>query len=349
MSLTAQTIRTILAALVTCLAIGSFVSNAAAQVTDQAEKKGSTIRGVVTYADTSRPLRHAAVNMIGDDNAAWQGRSITDGRGRFTLENVSAGRYLLIVDAPGILMPQAYARNAGSVAAQIRLEETRDLFKEIVVNGTDPVDVTLQAVRGGVITGRVITEDDQPVPDADIKLLKREDGKWVPVDFTWRGPDENKRKTDPSGVYRIARLHSGEYLVRVSEPKIGYDTMAHDDEAYSNGSLMVTYYPAANSIEEAQAVTVVEGSESTGVDIRMPDRTPRTISGTLTVGADDQPAAYADVLIERPDEVGFVSAIVESTTAADHEGKWVMHGVAQGEYDYRGPTATRRSAGEDFR
>jgi hypothetical protein len=326
--------RTILIALVTSIAFVTFISEAAAQPTVQGEKKeGSTIRGIVTYADTGRPVRHAGVALIRNDTGVWQGNAVTDGHGRFTFENMPAARYLLIVDAPGILKPQSYARNGGSVSAQIRVTETRDLFREIVVNGTDAVDVTLQAVRGGVITGRVVTDDDQPAADADVKLLVREDGKWVPVLFTWR--DDPKLKTDPNGVYRIAGLYAGEYLVRVSEPQIGYDGMPYDDEAYSDGELMVTYYPAANGLKDAQAVTVVEGSESTGVDIRMIERTGRTISGTLTVGADDDPAAYADLVIERAEEVGFGSKVRDSTTRADHEGKWEMRGVPAGDYVIR--------------
>lgn len=60
MSLTAQTIRTLLAAL--ALVLASSFTNA------QTENKqgGSTIRGAVVYADTGRPLRYAGIDLFAD-------------------------------------------------------------------------------------------------------------------------------------------------------------------------------------------------------------------------------------------------------------------------------------------
>ena len=343
MSLTAQTIRTIHVAVAVCLVLVAAANEATTQ--EQPEKTGSTIRGVVTYADTGRPLRFAAVLIISNDTGQHLPHTVSNGRGQFVLQGVPAGRYLLFVESPGILIPSGYAMNMGSVTSQLRLNEKRDVFTEVVVNGTDNVEVKVQAVRGGVITGRVVTEDDQPVADADIKLLKRENDNWTPVGFTWDGNGDRDRTTDPNGVYRIAGLSAGEYMVRVSEPNVGYDDKAHEQDAYSNGSLMVAYYRSATSVKEAQVVSVVEGSESTGIDIRMPDRIPRTLSGTVTLGPNNVPAAFAEVLVESRDELGFQS-LLDTTTRADNEGKWVVHGIPAGQYVVRFAGSTRVGSGE---
>ena len=333
MSLTAQIIRPIFVTVAVCLVFVAAANKAVTQVREQPERKtGSMIRGVVTYADTGRPLRFATVNIINNDTGKVDHYTVSDGRGQFVITNVPAGRYVLYVTAPGILTPDLYLVNTGSVTSQLRLKEKRELFTELVVNGTDTVDVKVQGVRGGVITGRVVTEDDQPVAEADVKLLKRENGKWLTVNSTWR--DTRDPKTDPSGVYRIAGLDAGEYIVRVSEPDVGSDGKIAEQGAYSNGSLMVTYYPAATTLKEAQAVSVVEGSESTGIDIRMPDRIPRSLSGTVTFGPNNVPGAFIGVLVESSDEVGFRS-VMDVTTRADNEGKWVVHGVPAGQYVVR--------------
>ncbi|HET8782300.1 MAG TPA: carboxypeptidase-like regulatory domain-containing protein [Pyrinomonadaceae bacterium] len=296
---------------------------------------GSTVRGLVVYSDTGRPLRHASVNLVNNDNGAYQGHAVTNGRGQFVLEHVTAGRYILFTDLPGILLPANFERNMAPVNSQLRLNAKRDLFTEVVVNGSESVDVKIQAVRGGVITGRVVTEDDQPVPNADIKLLKRENDKWRPDPVTWRGASEEQRpKTDASGGYRIAGLEAGDYIVRVSEPTIGFDRFVHADDAYSDGRLMVAYYPSATNIKEAQAVSVVEGNESTGVDIRLPERIPRTISGNVTYGPDDAPAASIEILIEPADESGFLSDF-NTTVRADSKGNWVVPGIPAGNYVVR--------------
>jgi hypothetical protein len=66
-------------------------------------------------------------------------------------------------------------------------------------------------------------------------------------------------------------------------------------------------------------VPVIERSESTGIDVRMPERIPRTISGTVTYGRGDKPASYIDILIERREEVGFTSVRDETVPTSDSQ------------------------------
>jgi hypothetical protein len=264
------------------------------------------------------------------DNVQWA--SVTDRGGEFVFERIPAGRYLAFVDAPGILKPEGFKQHQGPVIAQLKLNETRDRFTEVVVNGAGSVNVRVQAARGGVMTGRVVTEDDQPIVDADIKLLKNENGKWLPVDYTWRASGDRKGlNTDAGGVYRLAGLPSGDYLVRVSEAVIPADTSRRGDDPYYDGSLMVTFYPSANTIDDAQAVSVIEGSEATGIDIRVPERRPHTISGRV-VGPDNQPGAHAEIWIERTDEIGFASELPLASGLSDAEGNWRVDGIPAGQY-----------------
>jgi hypothetical protein len=346
--------RTILVSVV-CLWILTSPIKSVAQTDPDPERitGGSTVRGTVTYSDTGRPMRYASVHLLNDDNGAYVGHAVTNGRGQFVMEHVTAGRYILYADLPGVLVPGRYERNMAPVTSQLRLNAKRDRFTEVVVNGTDSVDVKINVVRGGVITGRVVTEDDQPVPNAEVNLLKRENDKWTPDVSRWSGArEEDRTKTDASGVYRIAGLEAGDYLVRVSEPTIGYDRFAHADDAYSNGSLMVTYYPFATSIKEAQSVTVVEGGESSGVDIRLSERIPRSISGTITHGPNDAPAGYIRILIERTEETGFLSSVLstfDTTARADDNGNWVVQGVPAGNYVVRFTGSVRAASSESGR
>jgi hypothetical protein len=85
---------------------------------------------------------------------------------------------MILIDAPGIPRPQGFRTRESPLIPQLRLSDEQDLFTEVVVNGTETVEVKIQAVRGGVITGRVVTDDDQPLPKADVKLLRKQNGKW---------------------------------------------------------------------------------------------------------------------------------------------------------------------------
>jgi hypothetical protein len=333
MSLAAQTLRSIIPSLALCLAIFASAGRIAAQ-DEPKNPGGSTVRGTVTYSDTGRPVRNAKVGLYNNEPAWTELHGVTDWRGEFVIEGIPAGRYLLLVDAPGILTPQGVKSSHLPRFAQLSLSGERDLFTEIVVNGTDSLnDVKVRAIRGGVITGRVVTHDDQPLAKAEIKLLRKENGKWLPVNFTWNSSRTQRRdlRTDPSGLYRIAGLPAGEYLVRSSEPDVDTGGSSVPDDVFSSGTWMMTYYPSATSLEEAQPVTVVEGSESTGIDIRVPDRTPHAIAGRV-IGPEDQPAFYARIRIERRDELGFVDTEYEVATYAGIDGSWRIPGVPAGDY-----------------
>jgi len=327
MRLTAQIIQTVLAAIVLCFS--------ATAVKTQPERKpgNSSIRGTVVYSDTGRPLRHARVSLFGVGDQR-EHDSVTDLRGRFGFTDLPAGRYQIRIEAPGILQSETFVPRIAATVQHRLLPSRVEFVTEVILNGTDSIDLKLQAVRGGVITGRVVTEDDQPVIDADIKLLRRENGKWVPDWTTWSNPfgDKPGLKTDAGGVYRIAGLRSGEYLVRVSEPTLGDDGIPGDEDSYSLGSFMVAYYPAATSVKDAQAVSVTVGNESTGIDIRMPERASHTLTGTVTFASDNMPGAFVEVTIERNDEIGYTRATRESTTRTDNEGKWQVAGLPPGEY-----------------
>ena len=173
MSLTAQMIRTLF--LVTVM-----VCFCTTQVQPQTEDKAgdSTIRGTAIYSDTGRPVRHARITRYDPENRR-QDDIVTDLRGHYVFVNLPAGKHLLAVEAPGLLEPYSNVARVETMVMKPRWPDKHELLTEVTVNGTDSVDVKVNAVRGGVITGRVVTEDDQPLAKAEIKLLRRENGKWV--------------------------------------------------------------------------------------------------------------------------------------------------------------------------
>ncbi len=109
-------IRTILVSMVVCLWILTSPIKSLAQTDPDPERRtgGSTVRGTVTYSDTGRPMRYSSVHLINDDNGAYAGHAVTNGRGQFVLGHVTAGRYILYADLPGVLVPGRYERNIGT-------------------------------------------------------------------------------------------------------------------------------------------------------------------------------------------------------------------------------------------
>ena len=285
---------------------------------------GATIRGQVVYSDTGHPLRHARLNLISIENNASSWSGATNKRGEFVFENVPPGQHLIIIDSLNILRP-VVGMSRLTWTNLLRLGE-REFLTEVSVSGTENLELKIKAQRGGVITGRVFDENDEPVADAEVRLLKREADKWIPVAATWPGR-RGAIRTDTTGTYRVTGLRSGDYLVRVSEASLSPDNES-DHELYGEGYLMATYYPDTAKIKDAQAVSVIQGRETTGVDVRLPDRQLYTVSGTLTFGSEGR-SGFMN--IRRKEEVGVSSDLHNVTVATDKDGNW-RAGLPDGEY-----------------
>jgi len=325
MRLTTRIIRLLLPALFVCC----WTSQVKPQTIDK--PAGSTVSGIIVYSDTGHPVRHARVTLFSEERQ-WRLETLSDLRGRFEFEPVIAGRYFVMVEAPGLLSPYLTAVRTQGVVPRPRYPDVSDVMTRVTVNGRDALELKIKAVRGGVITGKVLGEDDQPVPEAEIRLLRREDGKWVPLKISWSDGDGQPQRADVTGVYRIAGLPSGDYLVRASQPSTPDDNMPGEEDAYSNGGFMIAYYPAATRLKDAQAVSVVAGSESTGIDIRLPQQESHTITGTVAFALNKKPVSYIEIIVERSDEVGFGKLINTSIAKTDNEGKWQVSGLPSGEY-----------------
>lgn len=293
---------------------------------------GSSIRGRVVYADTGNPLRRAKVHIVYPQQPESRFDNLTGRKGEFVIPNLPTGRYFLVVEAPGVLSPDLNYRRDTSILDDIYFSDSRNLFHEVYVNGKDNAYVEIKARRGGVITGRVTSEDDQPLTSALIKLYLKKSGKLFPISSTWNRYSDSPTGTDSNGNYRIAGLAAGEYIVRVSEhdSPTGNGDVA---DSYGNGSFMVFYYPGASTIKNAQTVSIVEGSEATGIDIRMPERSAHTVSGLVTLGPDRQPAAYLEVRLDRVEEQRAPTySMSDASTRTDESGRWEVRGIPDGDY-----------------
>ena len=82
---------------------------------EQKPSGGSVIRGRVTYADTGHPLRRAEVTLLSHDRDIGDSKSVTDRNGEFAFYNVSAGKYLLLTQAPDIVNHGLESSRARSV------------------------------------------------------------------------------------------------------------------------------------------------------------------------------------------------------------------------------------------
>ena len=313
------------------------------QQTDSA-RKTSTVHGRVIYEDTRRPLRRVEVSIYDPagksslrNHSAW-----TDGRGQFQIKDVPAGRYFVVINAPGIVRSGPYDSE----------EEKRKGLTSVTVDGTSDPEVIVRVRRGAAISGRVTYADGDPAINTSIRVLRKQGGKWTPV---YVGVGSNDRVlTDDRGVYRVSGLLPGEYLVGAAEEKWGLELTARDQPDGSNllnrALLATTFYDGAASLTGATVLTIQAGDEQKDIDITLTDRPVHGISGTVTLKGNSRPMVRVRVSLKRKDEspAALSDDLEDPVTNTDESGRFTFDEVQDGNYTITITPARWYSRSEDF-
>ncbi|HKQ79601.1 MAG TPA: carboxypeptidase-like regulatory domain-containing protein [Blastocatellia bacterium] len=218
--------------------------------------------GVITgrIAADGRPVAgakvfvHSTGGKIGDMQT-----TASDADGVFEMTGLGPGAYSVSTMVPGYVEP------SGSLNPRMyRIGE----------------NVTINLMKGGVITGRVTDEFGEPMVGARVVAQKVRTLEGKPD----RGANmmevaSSGRETDDRGVYRIFGLVSGVYVVSLNGPSISIPGVAQ-----SRGAQQV-YHPSSNRNTAAE-VTVMGGAETSGIDIRRREMRGHSISGSVTGDAD---------------------------------------------------------------
>jgi protocatechuate 3,4-dioxygenase beta subunit len=157
--------------------------------------------GSVVADATGRPVKGAAVTVIVFSTAATFARSVTtDRQGRFIIGGLEAAQVRVSASAPGFLSTSV-GKNGP--------EDTIGTY--IPLQDGQPVGpITLRLVKGGVITGAIADGAGEPMGGILVQSFRRSFANSV-RQFTASGTGH----TDDRGVYRIAGLVPGTYVVGV--------------------------------------------------------------------------------------------------------------------------------------
>ncbi len=173
---------------------------------------------------------------------------------------------------------------------------------------------TLTLIKGGVITGKVITTDGEPITGVYISALMVRDAEGFKVRQSTGG---RTRMTDDRGIYRLYGLAPGTYIV--------YCRAVGDTQSAT------TYHPSSTR-DTASEVTVSNGSEAMGIDIRLRDERGHVISGTVTGGGDSStPYMLAGITLFNTATGTFSGS--SSARSGESENGFAILGVDDGEYE----------------
>lgn len=287
-----------------------------AQSQGREEKSISTLRrdGTITgrvVTDDGHPASDAVIlaSEIGADMYRAY-RTECDDEGNFKLMGLQPGAYKISASLPG------YVNASDSRIYRIG------------------ANVTIRIVKGGVITGRVTNARGEPLEMVSVNLLTARglEGR----DASLSQEFSNKHfLTDDRGVYRAYGLPPGVYVVSATDIPIA---------SFNSGSIphdSPTYYPSVKR-ETATEVTVRNGEEVNGVDIRHRGERGHSITGAISGNIlPSSLSGVPGVLLtnEASKEVEGLEFLIGSRSFG-------FHGVSDGVYELKayGPAGSSISA-----
>ena len=187
------------------------IVNDLARINKENSVVGHRISGMVTMKTDNQPVVKTKIEIRGTNNLAagaplFVSKIFTDEQGRWTLDNVPDGNYVVLIDPTVTLLP--VKTNNGKVD-EIRLGITAKFVAqtfEVKMAGTDIDDLTIQVIKGGRITGKVIMHGSEPIPEGLIVLPEQtiKFGR-SPIRFA---------PVNPDGTFTLDAVPTGEILLK---------------------------------------------------------------------------------------------------------------------------------------
>ncbi len=232
--------------------------------------KPGTVEGSVTNALNHAPIRQAVVSINSSHGSTYVGQ--TDDGGKFHISNVSPDTYFV-----GEARAQSFRyRPPGRISsAQITVTEAQDVTGIKVE--MDPL---------GVISGKVVDDDGEPVRDAQVTALASDYSRG-----TRTLNAQGYSHTDDHGEFRLFDLTPGRYLVRVwLRPEFSPAETPNVHRSTPEMGYAATYYPQGTDPTGAVASEVAPGAEVTGVNIRLRSVPVYHIRGKLNQSGEGGPS-----------------------------------------------------------
>ncbi|MDQ1637993.1 MAG: hypothetical protein QOF62_1332 [Pyrinomonadaceae bacterium] len=229
-----------------------------------------------------------------------QRATATDSEGNFRFDGLDSALYLFSAAAPGYVMP---TRDPDANAVYYRLNES----------------ISLNLIKGGVITGTVLSSSGEPVVQVPVRatLVRDANGKAAKsLGF------QMARATDDRGIYRLYGLAPGTYVVSAGGRNSFGGNGAYDEDA-------PTYAPSSTRDTAAQ-ISVMSGDE-TNVDIKYRGEAGHAVSGTLTGTADGNVGSGTNISLMQFDKGAPINTVF--SFALPSARTFAVYGVADGEYD----------------
>jgi len=250
--------------------------------------QAATIRGTVVEHQTGKVLARALVVVTPVQGSAGPAVSIrTNTYGAFETPPLPAGAYLVSVSRRSFAPAQYGQKRWKAPGVPVFLEEAQATF------------LNIRLPRSGSVTGMILDENDVGLPEHDVVIYRNT-----------RPPQLVTRvKTDDRGIYRIAGLEPGRYVVRT----VG--------KQYEEGGYLPTFHKEVAAIDQAYQIEVDIDRETSDVNVRPHPGQLFTVAGRAIVSP------------PQPVQMNLVSDTGSESLTTDAGGNFKFNPTAPGRYE----------------
>ncbi len=302
-----------------------------------------TVEGYVRNGATGEALSKASITLFSTGGRQQQQQSYaasTDASGKFSVRSIEPGQYRISVRRNGYVSSEQSGRRALTPGSTLTLSTSQ------TIKG-----VEARLIPHGVVTGRVLDFDGEPMVSANVQLMRYR--------YTQQGQREltpvNAAQTNDLGEYRVFGLPPGRYYIGVmvlGRMGPGFQ-QGPGDPAGADGPVP-TFYPSASDPSQANPIDVQMGFTVQGTDVRLLRARSFPVSGQV-VGAPAGRRQGMVMLLPRTDgSLSAASPLLRGSIGAPWlpDGKFTVRAVPPGSYtimaeSFEGENRMRGSADVD--
>ncbi len=235
----------------------------------QKKEKLCRIAGRTVHALTGEPVRKVNLVLYQVRMESKLYSAVSNGEGQFFFDNIEPGTYDLMAERAGFLH-QAYGfRGVGFIGTSLTLAANQELK-----------DLEFKLTPQGVITGKLLDEEGEPVERASINVFRQ-----VQFGGLGRPSAGGSGSINDVGDYRVADLRPGRYIVQaIPPPPLGGEPETAQKADQVREAQVPTFYPGVTDPASAAVVDVGPGQEVSGINITLRKSHVYRVFGTVAGG-----------------------------------------------------------------
>lgn len=288
---------------------GSVAAQSQADETQTDLPKTGTITGRVVN-ENGQPLPNVTIFVRGSNPLMQAPIATTDSEGNFQVRGLDRALYGVSAGSPAYVSPP---RDPESPPSYYRVGDS----------------VTLGLMKGGVITGTVMSASGEALVQIGVRAILVRDAHGQPPKYV-SYPLE--KATDDRGIYRLYGLLPGTYVVSAGgQASFNYFANAYDADAPA--------YAPSSTRDNAAEIAVRAGEETSGVDIRYRSEPGHVVSGTAH-GPTAPNSSYSGINVTLM-QISNGAAQASAYFYQRSNRGFAFYGVADGDYDLTARSSLR--------